>query len=611
MELVFKTLTVEYFRTFGKTQTFNLSPSPGLWFLRGRNEVEPQLSSNGAGKSSAIEALCWLITGRTSRGLRNPDIKPWSGKGTPTVELALLCDGEPTTIKRTATTNGLSINDKEVGPEEAIKLLGLPFELFTNTVFYPQGQPLFFDRTPKEKMELFAAALQLDRWEDRSTRASAKVKELERLEAEIVGELTSTRETLAQTEKLVERAKASSEEWDHERRAREAGAEAEIKTLERQLVKQEDELGKVDLAHDGAWVRLREMREDADKLQKVVDAARKAVDVEDFAIAADERDIRRLKQELKALGETDACPTCGQAVTGTSFGKHKAEIKRQIKTLETRVENGVSKEAAEAHKKATDILIHFGTTLHKTEDETDKLQTKLNFLKPAVEGARSKLFTLQNMRQERERERNPYLEQLQGLRKLRAQHTATLETSEKDLRKAQRQVERTKFWIKGFRDVALFLIEEALQELEAVTNSLLSEVGLIGWSVTYSVERETKSGTTQRGINVTISQPGGKGLPVRWECWSGGEGQRIRLVGAMALSDVLLRHAGISTNLEIFDEPTTHLSPAGVDDLCSYLAERAKASTKTVWVIDHMAREGGHFAGTVTITKTKAGSIIS
>ena len=31
----------------------------GLYFLRGRNEVQPRLGSNGSGKTTLWRALCW------------------------------------------------------------------------------------------------------------------------------------------------------------------------------------------------------------------------------------------------------------------------------------------------------------------------------------------------------------------------------------------------------------------------------------------------------------------------------------------------------------------------------------------------------------------------
>lgn len=610
MNLEFETLTVENFRCFSRKQTFKLAPSPGLWFLRGKNEVEPSLGSNGSGKSSLFEALCWLLTGRTSKGLRNPDIKPWTGKGTPSVELKLLIDEKPKTISRTATTKGLQIDGKEVGPEEATKLLGLPLEILLNTHLFAQGQPLFFDRTAKEKLQLFTEVWRLELWEDRSKRASDKVRELERLESEIEGELTGATSALEQTSALLSRTKTSSEEWAEQTAQRREGVAAEIALLEKQVVKAEGELGEIRIAHDAAGLKLREMREDVKKLQADFAATQNALNTEENRIVMYERDLKRLERELAELGEADECPVCRQPVKGTQLGAHKKELSTEAARVRKLVDQGVSVRVQRENDTAYEALSAFNKELGIVVEEADELQTQLNLAAPNTERIRTKLLGLKVGLQERDREENPYVEQLQVLRKQKAKQETAITELEEDLQKAKRQIERTKFWIKGFKDVSLFLIEEALQELEAVTNSLLGEVGLVGWLITYDVERETKSGTVQRGINVLISSPANT-QAVKWESWSGGESQRLRLVGAVALSEVLLRHAGVSSNLEIFDEPTQHLSPSGVSDLCAYLAARAKANGKTVWLIDHSAREGATFSGTVTVTKTEKGSVLS
>lgn len=611
MRLEFQTLAIENFRCFNAKQTFNLSPSPGLWFLRGRNAVEPTLGSNGSGKSSLMEALLWIITGRTSKGLRNTDIKPWVGKGTPKGELSFLIDDDPVLLTRTATTNGLSINGKEVGPEEGLDLLNASLELLLNTTFFAQGQPLFFDRTPKEKMQLFSEVLKYERWEDRSILASEKVRELERLEAQIEGELSVSQELIGKFEDTLEKMKARAQEWVDERERKEASLSQDIKTLEKQLENTEVQLGSIELEHDAAWLKLREMRGDVKSLEKAMEGAQAARQADEAELSSFQRDLQRLTKELKELGETDSCPICKQPVSGTSFGAHKEELRREIAELSRKIKRGIPKMIIVEHENAAVALSNFRGELSSIERETDNLQSRLNLVKPNAERLRTELNGLKNSKQEREREENPYTEQLQALRKQKRTQEASVEALEEDIGKARRQIERTRFWIKGFKDVALFLIEEVLQEFEAVTNSLLTEVGLVGWQVKYDVEKETKSGTIQRGINVMILSPDGAKGAVKWEAWSGGEGQRLRLVGALALSDVLLRHAGLSTNLEILDEPTQHLSPAGVSDLCNYLADRAKTTGKTCWLIDHTARESQGMIGVVVVTKTEKGSILS
>jgi len=202
---------------------------------------------------------------------------------------------------------------------------------------------------------------------------------------------------------------------------------------------------------------------------------------------------------------------------------------------------------------------------------------------------------------------NPHLGQIRDL--TRRKNAMKDEIAELEIvhKKLLRRVERTKFWAKGFKDVQLYVVEEVLQELELVSNTLLSEMGLDDWEIKYAIEKETQAGTVQRGLNVTVLSPDND-KPVKWESWSGGEGQRLRVLGALALSEVLLNHAGITTNLEILDEPTRGLSDEGVDDLCRYLALRAEQLNKQCWLIDHAAIPSAQFTSTLTVIRDKKGS---
>lgn len=611
MKLRFDELEIEHFRSFSAKQVFKLAPAPGLWFLEGENLVEPQLGSNGSGKSSLWGALCWIIYGCTAKGLRNPDIKPWVGKGVPKGTLRVTIDGQPHTITRVAKTNGLTIDGKECGPGDAAKLIGLSFEAFVNTLYIAQGAPLFFDKTPAEKLQLLTEVLALDRWEERSSKAASKVRELEGLEREMRGELEGLEVALTNNEELITRARASMEEWEREKEARAREAKQKIKTLTAELQTAQKKLDEASLKCEGAWIRLREMREDVKTLRKNADSARRQYAEAEARFADLKRQKARAEASLAELGRAKTCPTCGQPIKQKDVSAHRKEIEGDLEGLEREIGKGISPKVKALYEGAVEALDNFEADLTRAERETDALQSQINVLQPNVQRLKAALAAAQDALNADGTSSNPYAEQLQNLRRQKSQLNEKIDDLREDLQKAAQRIERTKFWVKGFKDVALYLIEEVLVELEAVTSTILGEVGLVGWDVRYAMERETKSGTVKRGITVTMAPPGEGPSSVRWESWSGGEEQRLRIVGAVALSEVLLRHAGISSNLEIFDEPAKFISGAGVQDLCEYLKDRAKSQDKTIWLVDHLIEESSVFAGTVTVQKTKKGSVIS
>ena len=165
------------------------------------------------------------------------------------------------------------------------------------------------------------------------------------------------------------------------------------------------------------------------------------------------------------------------------------------------------------------------------------------------------------------------------------------------------------FWVRGFKDLRLQLIAEALTELEIEVNSCVTALGLIDWELKFQVDRETASGTISRGFTVSVISPYNN-KPVPWESWSGGESQRLRIAATMGLSNLIRSRTGTELALEVWDEPSTALSQQGVHDLLEALNHRANTEQRPIWIVDHTSHSFGGFAGGATITKRKSGSVI-
>jgi DNA repair exonuclease SbcCD ATPase subunit len=339
-------------------------------------------------------------------------------------------------------------------------------------------------------------------------------------------------------------------------------------------------------------------REDLDRFDKKQQAEKTQWDIHQAYIA-------RLRQELVHIDKAKLCPTCKQPIKQADRSEHKKELKRTIKS--------------ELAKQAKIVLDTKGR--EKLLDAFQEARVKISSRLPNYESATKALAQLQRLKDQAQAqleahkrqsqqladEINPHKKQLAKLREQRAELKATRGSLMVRSSKLSKRLERTKPWIKGFKDVRLLTLEEVLAELEISTNALLDDLGLTDWSMHFYVERETKSGSVQTGMGVTIASPEHK-EPVKWESWSGGEGQRLRLAGALALSEVLLNHAGIETNLEILDEPSRSL--ASSEDLIEALAERAERLQRRILYVDHLATDNSQFASTVTIVKTKEGSHI-
>ena len=157
-------------------------------------------------------------------------------------------------------------------------------------------------------------------------------------------------------------------------------------------------------------------------------------------------------------------------------------------------------------------------------------------------------------------------------------------------------------WVQGFKDVRLFLVAEALLQLEVEVNSALESLGLVGWSIHFAPDSETKAGATKRGFSVTVLSPVNE-RPVPWQVWSGGEAQRLRLAASMGLSNLISAYTAFEPFVEVWDEPTNGMSKEGIADLLTAMQERAQRYKRQVWVIDHRTLDAGLFQQTVTAVK--------
>jgi len=95
---------------------------------------------------------------------------------------------------------------------------------------------------------------------------------------------------------------------------------------------------------------------------------------------------------------------------------------------------------------------------------------------------------------------------------------------------------------------------------------------------------------------------------VPWEAWSGGERQRLIVAAQMGLANLSRARTGADIDLEVWDEPTTGMSPQGVDDLLEALHTRALREQRQVWVVDHRTLGFSNFAGNCGVVKTETGS---
>lgn len=602
-KLKYDTLEINEFGSI-KELTVDLNRVGNVWFVFGENKVEPEITSNGCGKTTIFNALCWVQFGKTVRGLRNPDIIPWSG-GAPFVRLVYSIDGQRHEIQRHANPNSLMLDGCDIDQAALERHLGFNYETLLHTILLGQEKPLFLDKTPSEKLKLFSDALELERWDQRSKDADGQADQLRREIDREDGSLTRMAQQWKEVKELHENTKRQAADWTAQQEAVQGRLKKELKEAEKfveQLQRRHDDAS---LAYDGACTELKPLARELSQQQDYLrtNEAELVRAEERLNIALTQR--KELKVEIIAA-KRGQCPTCGQP------WRHKGHIKdleNQLADLEDRCSARVQKPAANLNRQLKATIKTLDESHQKFTRQAEEARDILDSVIPRLSDLKSQISRLKTTRQQYEDSHNPFYQQLKDLKQRRVK----LATEYKQLTSAHKakkeRLERVVYWVKGFKDIKLYIIEETLQELRLCSDAILIQLGLHDWSLEFDVEKETQKGTVQRGLNAFVHSPYND-KPVKWECWGGGESQRLRIAGSLALGEVLLNRAGVDPSIEILDEPTRGLSKKGTEDLVEFLALRARQLDRAIFFVDQNVIESSQFAGTMHVTRTTDGTYI-
>lgn len=597
MKLQFRSLTIQNFKSFVAPAHIVLD-RPGVTFLQGKNRTAKRSGSNGSGKSTIWDAMLWVLTGSTMDGLRNPDVVSWKANGQTQCSLLVEVNKKRHVITRSIDPNKIEIDHKAVGQADVDRLIRLPKEIIPYTVLIGQDQDLFFDLKPERKMELLSEVLNLDRWTLRSIVCRKKLSETQQALKELSFKIETLANDIIQRKKELTRLQALRDEFESTETKKRDHAASVLKIMKSELETAMHQFSKIDRVYESAVLEHNNLLDQKELLLDDISKAKERLDhYTDLSAQADV-----LEQSLK----DEKCPTCGQSIHGERGADFRRKTRRKIDDMRNNSKIN--------SKKYRNTLNNLKDELHEIDKSISKFAATIDSNSTTHAKLSSKIATLEaNIHAKNEildkPLENPYIIMVKDASRKFQSLKGDYEKF-KDEKAIHKKLEHPyTFWVKGFKDIRLLLIEDTLQELQIVTDCMLDEFGLSGWEVSYGTEKETKSGTVKTGLIISVKSPESK-KAIRWENWSGGERQRLRIIGTLALSKTLLNRAGLSTNLIAFDEPTRSLSTEGVEDLCALLDDHASMEEKSVWFIDHHLISNSHFTSVFKIEKTKEGSII-
>lgn len=618
-------LRIKNFRSFKGEQIFHFPAKPGLYFMQGVNEVEPRLGANGAGKTTIWDALTWCVHGVTADGLKAGDVCNWEASKDVMVGFVFLMpNGEPRMVRRTwgpiswtlhCCNEDLESLDERVidlakdGANELMGALRLELEPWLMSVLMAQGRPMFLDLKSEAQTTLFSEVLGLERW----TGYSRDMAEAARRTDDIIRDLERQRSRLEGELDQAERQDFSKahDDW-------------ELENARKVLLL----VGE----HKQGVARLKDLKGAVEVAEKREEAARQGVR-DKQGEPEDEKGLREFDEHVRALEDNllgqrhaldaldgridqlkagDKCPACGVVLSAEhrdeELTKAKAEARELDQVIE-RLETSLKK-ARGGRGNLVGRMRAQEEALAAAREELDDCERATSGARRSVELQERELDRLEDEAERLERQENPFAgmarEATRNASRLRSELRAV---AERLLTLGERWSLQNYWATKGFKEVRLQEIAQALTELEIEVNSAVTALGLTDWELRFAVDKEGKGGGIQRGFTTTVKSPKHpKATP--WRAWSGGEKQRLRLAANMGLADLIRSRTGTDLNLEVWDEPTNGLSQEGWADLFESLATRARSEGRVIFITDHKAHDYGGFDGVATVIKRPSGSTV-
>ena len=587
-------VTLESFRSFRKSTRIEFTRTPGFKFMTGLNLAEPSLGANGAGKTTTWEGVTWINYGTSIKDQRSSDLTTW-GEKKPRGKCEWYIDGVLATVERSGNPNYLALNGEPVTQEDIDRLLGRTKKQFVQSVIYGQGAKLFIDLAIPERAAIMDDVLDLGLWLNLADTAGKQISGVEKQVNDLNHQIAYDDGRLAslpdESELIRQR-----DQWQENKTT-------ELDRMIREV--EEAEAAIVELIETASRLESRaNQHDDISDLEKTLRTTKQKLSRLDQDTGGVLMQISATQKTLDFFTSSpELCPTCTQRITKT--------FSRDI----VRDEKANMEELVNLNRKNAAITSNLIQLRDETEADLSKKSRIHEHLAAQVREAQTKIdhkgVLIHRMASEIDRfgnSKNPWTERIEQAREDRAKIVEHRTTLIHDRQTLEAGVLLDSFWRDGFKRVRLFEINRILTHLELEIENAANMLGLFDWRISVTTQTENKSGGLRHGVQIQITSPDAS---APWESWSGGEGQRIRLAVAMGFSGLIERMTATRFGIEIYDEPSSFLSPEGIDDFLSCLRARVDNERKSVWLIDCGVMVNTGFDEVWQMTKTHEGSKLS
>ena len=599
MKVKFHKVIIDNFLSFGHAEV--ALENCGYTLVEGINHnPKDGAKSNGSGKSSIFNAICYALTGETINGLSN-NLNNIITKGDMGVELEFSVDDDFYDIKRTRDIKGhanlkIFINGEDKSgkgvreSEEVLKqfLPDINSDLIGEVIIVGQGMPhKFSNNTPSGRKELLEKLSHSDfMLEDIKNRVDSRFAELSKKLNDLEIDKSKEEAVKSYTEANLVKKETELKTFDVE-----VDFDKNIDTLNTEIAQLNEQLTSTELNQTFLKNRLDEINNQlidlVDKKQKALSEETKTFNEHNLSIKtliSEKQNSKKLLLEeiTKLKNIKDVCPLCGQKLPHV-HKQDTSELENKVKTLDDELLELNNKDSQQetAYKLNLGLIKDDfkGKENSLTQNKLD-LSFKLNEMDVKATGLNTSL-----------KDKKIAL----------AKVTADKNNFEANKEKCLKEISELKNTLTSTNDRLLYIIKmgEDITKHQETVAKMVTLVkrdfrGILLSSIIGYINQKCKSyakdifGTDElefalEGNNIAITY-----LNKPLEALSGGEQQKVNLILQFAIRAMMQEYTGFSSNIIVLDEILDNLDSVGCDSVLNFITNRL-SDIESVFIISHHA----------------------
>ena len=599
MKVKFHKVIIDNFLSFGHAEV--ALENCGYTLVEGINHnPKDGAKSNGSGKSSIFNAICYALTGETINGLSN-NLNNIITKGDMGVELEFSVDDDFYDIKRTRDIKGhanlkIFINGEDKSgkgvreSEEVLKqfLPDINSDLIGEVIIVGQGMPhKFSNNTPSGRKELLEKLSHSDfMLEDIKNRVDSRFAELSKKLNDLEIDKSKEEAVKSYTEANLVKKETELKTFDVE-----VDFDKNIDTLNTEIAQLNEQLTSTELNQTFLKNRLDEINNQlidlADKKQKALAEETKTFNEHNLSvktlISEKQNSKKLLLEEITKLKNIkDVCPLCGQKLPHV-HKQDTSELENKVKTLDD--------ELLELNNKDSQQETTYKLNLGLIKDDFKGKENSLT---------QNKLDTSFKLN-EMETKANGLNTSLKDKKIALAKVTADKNNFEANKEKCLKEISELKNTLTSTNDRLLYIIKmgEDITKHQETVAKMVTLVkrdfrGILLSSIIGYINQKCKSyakdifGTDElefalEGNNIAITY-----LNKPLEALSGGEQQKVDLILQFAIRAMMQEYTGFSSNIIVLDEILDNLDSVGCDSVLNFITNRL-SDIESVFIISHHA----------------------